>query len=84
MVYVTHDQVEVMTLADKVVVLNDGLIEQVGAPMELYERPDNLFVAGFIGSPNMNIFDAVVSHGGLALAGGKDSRPSTVLPRWAR
>ena len=55
MVYVTHDQVEAMTLADRIVVLNAGVIEQVGAPMELYERPRNLFVAGFIGSPRMNL-----------------------------
>jgi ABC-type sugar transport system ATPase subunit len=54
MIYVTHDQVEAMTLADKIVVLNLGRIEQVGRPMDLYERPANLFVAGFIGSPKMN------------------------------
>ncbi|MET0746201.1 MAG: sn-glycerol-3-phosphate ABC transporter ATP-binding protein UgpC [Microvirga sp.] len=55
MVYVTHDQIEAMTLADKIVVLREGLVEQVGTPRELYERPGNLFVAGFIGSPKMNI-----------------------------
>ncbi len=54
MIYVTHDQVEAMTMADKIVVLNRGRIEQVGSPLELYHRPDNLFVAGFIGSPKMN------------------------------
>ena len=54
MIYVTHDQVEAMTLADKIVVLNAGAIEQVGSPMELYNRPENTFVAGFIGSPMMN------------------------------
>ena len=54
MVYVTHDQVEAMTLADRICVLRDGIIEQVGTPMELYERPDSMFVAGFIGSPKMN------------------------------
>jgi multiple sugar transport system ATP-binding protein len=54
MIYVTHDQVEAMTLADRIVVLNSGVVEQVGTPMELYERPENLFVAGFIGSPKMN------------------------------
>ena len=54
MIYVTHDQVEAMTLADRICVLRDGLVEQVGTPMELYERPDSLFVAGFIGSPKMN------------------------------
>ena len=58
MIYVTHDQVEAMTLADKIVVLRDGRIEQVGSPMDLYERPANAFVAQFIGSPKMNFFDA--------------------------
>jgi ABC-type sugar transport system ATPase subunit len=56
MIYVTHDQVEAMTLADKIVVLRDGRIEQVGSPIELYERPANAFVAQFIGSPKMNFF----------------------------
>jgi multiple sugar transport system ATP-binding protein len=54
MIYVTHDQVEAMTMADKIVVLHSGIIEQVGSPLELYHRPDNMFVAGFIGSPKMN------------------------------
>ena len=54
MVYVTHDQVEAMTLADRICVLRDGLVEQVGTPMELYEHPNSVFVAGFIGSPKMN------------------------------
>ena len=58
MIYVTHDQVEAMTLADRIVVLNKGVVEQVGSPMELYNRPANLFVAGFIGSPQMNFIDA--------------------------
>ena len=57
MIYVTHDQVEAMTLADKIVVLNDGIVEQVGTPMELYSNPKNRFVAGFIGSPAMNFFE---------------------------
>ena len=57
MVYVTHDQVEAMTLADRICVLKDGLVEQVGTPLELYETPKNIFVAGFIGSPKMNFFD---------------------------
>ena len=57
MIYVTHDQVEAMTMADKIVVLRDGVIEQVGTPLELYRQPQNLFVAGFIGSPKMNIID---------------------------
>ena len=53
-VYVTHDQIEAMTMADKIVVMNAGNVEQIGAPLELYDQPDNLFVAGFIGSPAMN------------------------------
>ncbi len=57
MVYVTHDQIEAMTMADKIVVLNRGNIEQVGSPMELYKTPRNIFVAGFIGSPRMNLLD---------------------------
>ncbi len=62
MVYVTHDQVEAMTMADKIVVLRDGIIEQAGPPVELYENPDNLFVAGFIGSPRMNFFTGQVAR----------------------
>jgi multiple sugar transport system ATP-binding protein len=54
-VYVTHDQIEAMTMADKIVVLRDGLVEQIGSPLELYDRPANMFVAGFIGSPAMNL-----------------------------
>jgi ABC-type sugar transport system ATPase subunit len=54
MIYVTHDQVEAMTMADRIVVLRSGIVEQVGTPLDLYNRPDNLFVAGFIGSPQMN------------------------------
>ncbi len=57
MIYVTHDQVEAMTMADKIVVLQDGVVEQVGSPLELYRNPRNLFVAGFIGSPKMNIVE---------------------------
>ena len=62
MVYVTHDQVEAMTLADKIVVINGGKVEQMGAPMELYYNPVNKFVAGFIGSPKMNFLPARVTH----------------------
>jgi multiple sugar transport system ATP-binding protein len=61
MIYVTHDQVEAMTMADKIVVLHGGIIEQVGSPLELYHRPNNLFVAGFIGSPKMNFIPATVA-----------------------
>jgi multiple sugar transport system ATP-binding protein len=65
MIYVTHDQVEAMTMADKIVVLNAGNIEQVGSPLELYKSPRNLFVAGFIGSPKMNLIEGQVAakHG---------------------
>jgi lactose/L-arabinose transport system ATP-binding protein len=65
MIYVTHDQVEAMTMADKIVVLRAGRIEQVGAPMDLYRDPDNRFVAGFIGSPSMNFLDGVVRDGAV-------------------
>jgi multiple sugar transport system ATP-binding protein len=61
MIYVTHDQVEAMTLADKIVVLQAGVIEQAGTPLELYHHPRNLFVAGFIGSPKMNFFATTVT-----------------------
>jgi len=67
MIYVTHDQVEAMTLADKIVVLNAGRIEQVGSPLTLYNQPDNLFVAEFIGSPKMNILDVTVEKGAIKL-----------------
>ncbi len=68
MIYVTHDQVEAMTLADRIVVLSAGKIEQVGSPLELYEHPDNLFVAGFIGSPRMNFIEAEVVEGSATQA----------------
>ena len=61
MIYVTHDQTEAMTLADKIVVLRAGIVEQYGSPLELYDNPDNEFVAGFIGSPRMNFMDAEVT-----------------------
>ena len=72
MIYVTHDQTEAMTLADQIVVMRAGKIEQVGAPQELYENPDNLFVAGFIGSPRMNFLKAGVADGRASLAAGGD------------
>ena len=59
-VYVTHDQIEAMTMADKIVVMHDGIVEQIGAPLALYDRPDNTFVAGFIGSPAMNFLSGVI------------------------
>ncbi|HVY21129.1 MAG TPA: sn-glycerol-3-phosphate ABC transporter ATP-binding protein UgpC [Bauldia sp.] len=66
-IHVTHDQVEAMTLADKIVVLNNGRVEQVGTPLELYDNPDNLFVAGFIGSPKMNFLRGIVGEGDVQL-----------------
>ena len=68
-IYVTHDQVEAMTLADRIVVMKDGVIEQTGTPLELYDRPNNLFVASFIGSPAMNLISGKV-EGSTFLAGG--------------
>jgi ABC-type sugar transport system ATPase subunit len=75
MIYVTHDQVEAMTLANRIVVLHGGCVEQIGSPEELYMRPANTFVAGFIGSPAMNFFEAMVEQraGGLAGRTGKDA-----------
>jgi multiple sugar transport system ATP-binding protein len=65
-VYVTHDQIEAMTMADKIVVMHDGLVEQIGAPLELYDRPENVFVAGFIGSPAMNMIKGRIRNNGGA------------------
>ncbi len=64
-VYVTHDQIEAMTMADRIVVMHDGVIEQIGSPLELYDTPANLFVAGFIGSPAMNMINGKVEGGGF-------------------
>jgi multiple sugar transport system ATP-binding protein/alpha-glucoside transport system ATP-binding protein len=85
MIYVTHDQVEAMTLADKIVVLRDGNIEQVGAPVELYENPKNMFVAQFIGSPKMNFFakSELTDFGKKYLKGNADLlgiRPEHLVP----
>src|SRR6187455_3104324 len=69
-IYVTHDQIEAMTMADKIVVMHDGLVEQIGAPLDLYDRPDNLFVAGFIGSPAMNMLNGHIrANGSVAFEG---------------
>jgi multiple sugar transport system ATP-binding protein len=73
-IYVTHDQIEAMTMADKIVVMRDGVIEQIGSPLDLYDRPSNLFVAGFIGSPSMNFLKGEVTAQGFRLIDG------TVLP----
>ena len=70
-IYVTHDQIEAMTMADKIVVMRDGLVEQVGSPLTLYDCPANQFVAGFIGSPAMNFLTGRVSDGRLVLADGQ-------------
>jgi multiple sugar transport system ATP-binding protein len=65
-VYVTHDQIEAMTMADKIVVMHDGIVEQIGAPLTLYDRPENQFVAGFIGSPSMNFIRGKIAVNGKA------------------
>jgi multiple sugar transport system ATP-binding protein len=85
MIYVTHDQVEAMTMADKIVVLRSGRIEQVGAPLDLYNAPANRFVAGFIGSPRMNFLSARVATAGdggvrVALDAGSAASAGTLLP----
>jgi len=69
-VYVTHDQIEAMTMADRIVVMHDGVIEQIGTPLELYDRPANLFVAGFIGSPAMNLIQGKMDSGAFIAADG--------------
>jgi multiple sugar transport system ATP-binding protein len=69
-VYVTHDQIEAMTMADKIVVMNAGKVEQIGTPLELYDNPANLFVAGFIGSPAMNFVPGKVNGAGIDLGNG--------------
>ncbi|ADU61656.1 MAG: ABC transporter ATP-binding protein [Pseudodesulfovibrio sp.] len=80
-VYVTHDQVEAMTMADRIVVLRDGIIQQVGTPQELYQTPANLFVARFIGSPAMNIIDIACENGSLRLPNGLEiPTPAFVKP----
>jgi multiple sugar transport system ATP-binding protein len=63
-IYVTHDQVEAMTMADRIVVMHDGIVEQVGSPLELYDNPRNVFVAGFIGSPAMNFYSGTLRRNG--------------------
>jgi multiple sugar transport system ATP-binding protein len=81
-VYVTHDQIEAMTMADRIVVMHDGLVEQIGAPLELYDRPQNLFVAGFIGSPAMNLLKGTVrASGAVEFEGpGRTSLPLAAAP----
>ncbi|MCR9195092.1 MAG: sn-glycerol-3-phosphate ABC transporter ATP-binding protein UgpC [Hyphomonas sp.] len=84
MVYVTHDQVEAMTMADRIVVMCDGKIEQVGTPLDLYDTPANMFVASFIGSPSMNFFKGRIGDGGFQLQNGSvlpvnGSQPETAV-----
>jgi multiple sugar transport system ATP-binding protein len=82
MIYVTHDQIEAMTMADKIVVLNAGEISQVGSPLELYHKPDNIFVAGFIGSPKMNFINGKVrSANGSEITVDLGALGTLVLPR---
>ncbi|MEZ2218800.1 ABC transporter ATP-binding protein [Rhizobium sp. RCC_161_2] len=73
-IYVTHDQIEAMTLADRIVAMHGGVVQQVGSPLELYDRPANLFVAGFIGSPGMNFLDATYETDGMKL------KDETIVP----
>ena len=75
-IYVTHDQVEAMTLGDRLMVLNDGVIEQFGTPIELYDHPETIFVAGFIGSPSMNFIPADCSEKSISLCNGKKIKKS--------
>jgi lactose/L-arabinose transport system ATP-binding protein len=82
MIYVTHDQVEAMTLADKIVVLRKGIIEQVGAPMDLYRDPDNKFVAGFIGSPAMNFLEGTAKDGAVSVPGMKAEFQGVIAPAY--
>ena len=83
MIYVTHDQVEAMTMADKIVVMRAGTVEQIGRPLELYDRPANTFVATFIGSPSMNLIDGRVDAGRFVTATGL-ALPCPALPAGAR
>jgi multiple sugar transport system ATP-binding protein len=82
-VYVTHDQVEAMTMADRIVVMHDGIVEQIGSPLDLYDRPANLFVAGFIGSPAMNLLRGRIDGGRKAafVSGGGVNLPVAKVPK---
>jgi multiple sugar transport system ATP-binding protein len=79
-IHVTHDQIEAMTLADRIVVLHEGRVAQIGAPLDLYDRPDNLFVATFIGSPAMNVLDGEVASSGGAGVFRLDASVALPLP----
>ena len=80
MIYVTHDQVEAMTLADRIVVMNEGRIEQIGTPEDLYERPANIFVASFIGSPKMNLLEGTSDGASIVSALGRLAAPTPAGP----
>ena len=81
-IYVTHDQVEAMTMADRIVIMKDGVIQQVGKPMELYDHPVNKFVAGFIGSPQMNFFDVTLKGNEVTFEdGNKLMLPEAILKK---
>jgi multiple sugar transport system ATP-binding protein len=85
MIHVTHDQLEAMTLGDRIALLKAGRLQQVGAPLEIYQRPANAFVAGFIGTPPMNLLPATIGHGGAALEGPGFSLPvPSAWEAWAR
>ncbi len=85
-IYVTHDQTEAMTMADRIVVLKDGIVQQVDSPQQMYDHPDNVFVAGFIGSPAMNFIRARLEkeNGGYAVTFGKTRMPLSPRGRWQR
>ena len=80
-VYVTHDQIEAMTMGDRVCVMKDGLLQQVGSPLDLYDRPANVFVAGFIGSPAMNLITVPLSEGGATISGKGGGTPVALTPQ---
>jgi multiple sugar transport system ATP-binding protein len=83
-IYVTHDQVEAMTMGDRIAVFNAGAVQQLGTPRDLYDTPANLFVAGFIGSPSMNLFNArLIQQDGVAVAVGENSADSRDAPVWS-
>lgn len=81
-IYVTHDQVEAMTMADRIVIMKDGVIQQVGKPMDLYEHPANKFVAGFIGSPQMNFYEVKVAGNTMTFSDGSTMQlPESVVTK---
>jgi multiple sugar transport system ATP-binding protein len=82
-VYVTHDQIEAMTMADRIVVMHDGIVEQIGTPLDLFDRPGNLFVAQFIGSPSMNVMQGTL-RAGTEWQLGRGARPALARPPQAR